>query len=89
MTDFPPRAIRLRRILPTSRNTAPHRLAGGPEVPIGSRGTLAIDPLSTLTLPFIVRAVDDDGLHLVFELDAATAAKFRPFPERLAARRAA
>lgn len=57
-------------------------------VPVGSRGTLTIETVG-FPLPFNVRAVEDDGLHLAFELDEATAAKFQPFPERLATRRAA
>ena len=57
-------------------------------MPVGTRGALTIDGID-LVLPFNVRGFEDGGLHLVFELDAATAAKFRLIPERLAARRAA
>jgi len=63
-------------------------IRGGPALPVGTRGTVAIDGVG-FVLPFRVRAVEDDGQHLAFELDAATAAKFHPFPERLAAPRAA
>ena len=57
-------------------------------MPVGTRGTLTIEGVD-LVLPFNVRGFEDGGLHLVFELDAATAAKFGPIPERLAAQRAA
>ena len=40
-------------------------------------------------LPFSVRAVGDDALHLEFELDDASAARFGSVVERLSARRAA
>ena len=59
-----------------------------PPVAVGTRGTVAIDGVD-FSLPFRVRVSDDDGLHLEFELDETTAAKFRPMPERLAMRRAA
>jgi methyl-accepting chemotaxis protein len=61
---------------------------GTASVPVGTRGTLTIDGVD-FSLPFLVRVSEDDGLHLVFELDEATAARFRPLPERLAVRRAA
>jgi methyl-accepting chemotaxis protein len=54
----------------------------GPSAPTGTRGTLTIDSVG-FALPFSVRSVEDNGLHLEFELDEATAAKFRPIPERL------
>ena len=61
---------------------------GGPALPVGSRGTLLIDNVG-FTLPFSVRAVADGVLHMAFELDEATAARFRPMPERLSTKRAA
>ena len=54
----------------------------GPSAPTGTRGTLTLDSVG-FALPFIVRSVDANGSHLAFELDEATAAKFRPMPERL------
>jgi methyl-accepting chemotaxis protein len=63
-------------------------IRNAPSMPVGTRGALTIDGID-LVLPFNVRGFEDGGLHLVFELDAATAAKFRLIPERLAARRAA
>ena len=59
-----------------------------PSMPLGTRGTLALDGVD-FPLQFTVRAVEDDGLHLMFELDAATAARFAAVPERLMMRRAA
>jgi len=61
---------------------------GARSVVAGSRGTLTMDEVD-FALPFNVRAADDEGLHLAFELDEAAAAKFRPNLARLAARRAA
>jgi hypothetical protein len=57
-------------------------------VPIGTRGTLTIDGVA-LSLPFRVCVADAGGLHLEFELDEATATKFRPIPEQVGRRRAA
>lgn len=59
-----------------------------PSVPHGTRGALAIDGVD-FPLPFSVRGVEDDGLHLTFELDAATTVRFQSVPERLSIRRAA
>jgi methyl-accepting chemotaxis protein len=61
---------------------------GGPAIPVGTRGTLAMDSVD-FALPFTVRAAEADALHLAFDLDEATAAQFRPIPERLARREAA
>ena len=61
---------------------------GAPSVAVGARGTVTIDGVD-FALPFSVRASAGDGLHLHFELDDATAERFRPMPERLATRRAA
>ena len=46
---------------------------GGPDVPVGTRGMLAVDGLAA-NLPFTVRAGRDGELHLAFALDAATSA---------------
>ena len=54
----------------------------GPSVSVGARGTLAMDSVG-FALPFSVRAVEDGVLHLAFELDEATAARFRAIPEQL------
>jgi methyl-accepting chemotaxis protein len=63
-------------------------IRNAPTAPIGARGTLTVDGID-VALPVSVRGVEDDGLHLEFELDATTAAAFRPMPERLATRQAA
>jgi hypothetical protein len=42
--------------------------------------SIAMTPLCRSTA-FCVRAVEDDGLHLAFELDDAAAAEFYPFPK--------
>jgi methyl-accepting chemotaxis protein len=63
-------------------------LRDAPALHRGARGILDIDGVR-LPLPFIVRAADDEGLHVSFELDAATAAVFRPMIQRLAAQSAA
>jgi methyl-accepting chemotaxis protein len=63
-------------------------IADGPTVSPGASGTLMIDGVD-FALSFSVRAVEDGLMHLEFQLDEATAARFRPMPERLAVRRAA
>jgi methyl-accepting chemotaxis protein len=63
-------------------------ISDGPTVPVGTRGTLTMGS-ADLALPFIVRAVDGAALHVAFELDEATAARFRSMPERLMRRIAA
>lgn len=55
---------------------------------VGGRGTLDVDGVG-FSLPFNVRAVEGDIMHVAFDLDAATAARFEPVVERLAMRRAA
>jgi hypothetical protein len=42
-----------------------------------------------IALPFSVRSSDKDMLHLIFDLDEATSAKFRAIVERLDRNRAA
>jgi methyl-accepting chemotaxis protein len=71
---------RTARITDLSQSGA--RVEGGPQLTAGQRGTLAADGID-FPLPFIVRSADDDALHLGFELDAGTAARFRQVPERL------
>jgi methyl-accepting chemotaxis protein len=55
---------------------------------VGARGTLEIDGVG-FTLPFHVRSVGGDILHVELDLDAATAAKFDSVTERLVMRHAA
>jgi len=64
------------------------QVVGGPTVPEGTRGSLTVTGFD-MPLPFNVRAAADGQLHVLFELDAATAAKFRSMPERLTVQRAA
>ncbi len=64
------------------------QVRGGPTVPEGTRGSLTLTGFDA-PLPFNVRAAADGQLHILFEVDAATAAKFRSVPERLTTRRAA
>jgi methyl-accepting chemotaxis protein len=61
---------------------------GGPLALVGTRGTLHLDSTG-IALPFSVRSSDKDMLHLIFDLDAATLAKFRATVERLDQNRAA
>ncbi len=61
---------------------------GGPMVPIGTRGSLMMERVDC-PLPFSVRSVESDALHVEFELDEATTEKFRAIPERLSTRHAA
>jgi methyl-accepting chemotaxis protein len=63
-------------------------ICNAPSAQIGTRGTLTLDGIA-LSLPFRICAVGDGGLHLEFELDEATAIKFRPVPEQVGMRRAA
>ena len=63
-------------------------VSGAPAMPAGSRGALRLDGVPA-PLPCVVRSADDDGLHLVFELDDAAAAALRPLLDRLELRRAA
>jgi len=53
-----------------------------PRVSVGTRGTLGPEE-GGLTLPFSFHGVDDDALHVTFELYAMTDARFRPVMERL------
>ena len=61
-------------------------IRGAPSLPIGTRGTLTLEGIA---LPFSVHAGEGDALHLAFELDTATAARFASVLQRLAPRRAA
>jgi methyl-accepting chemotaxis protein len=84
--------------LAVAGHSSPARLTGlsehgafirnAPPVTVGTRGTLTIDGVD-LVLPCRICAVDDDGLHLEFELDEAMADKFRPMLQQVAVRRAA
>jgi len=59
-----------------------------PTASVGTRGTLTMDGVDFL-LPFNVRAVENDALHLAFELDDASATRFGSVVERLSVRHAA
>jgi hypothetical protein len=63
-------------------------IRNAPSLPAGTRGTLTLDRVD-FPLPFRVHSTEGDGLHLEFDLDAATATKFRPMPERLTTQQAA
>jgi methyl-accepting chemotaxis protein len=64
------------------------RVRGAPVLPAGSRGTLDIETVG-FPLPFNVKQSGGDSLHVAFELNAATAARFSGMPARLAQPRAA
>ncbi|HTI83755.1 MAG TPA: hypothetical protein VL614_25165, partial [Acetobacteraceae bacterium] len=55
---------------------------------VGGRGTLDINGVD-FSVPFDVRAVEGDIMHVAFDLDAAAAAKFETVIERLVLRHAA
>ena len=59
-----------------------------PPMPPQTRGMLGMQGVA-FPLPFSVRTTGDEGSHVTFELDAATAAKLAPIVERLASRLAA
>ncbi len=61
---------------------------GGPPLPSGTRGELLLDGVG-FALPFSIRSTEADTLHLAFELDEATASRFRPALGRLTLGRAA
>ena len=63
-------------------------IRGGPPIQDGAHGVLDIDGVG-FPLPFIVKRGESDALHVVFELDAATAVRFGGMPARMAARAAA
>jgi methyl-accepting chemotaxis protein len=63
-------------------------IRGGPPVQDGVRGVLDINGVG-FPLPFIVKHGGSDALHVVFELDAATAVRFGGMPARMAGRAAA
>jgi methyl-accepting chemotaxis protein len=64
------------------------RVHGAPAIERGTRGTLSLDGVG-FPLPFIAQDDASGGLRLTFDLDTATAAKFRGLPARLVSRRAA
>jgi methyl-accepting chemotaxis protein len=64
------------------------QVSGGPELTVGSRGTLSVDGVG-FPLPFSVKASGGGSLRLEFALDAAAAASFQSVTERLGRRRAA
>jgi methyl-accepting chemotaxis protein len=61
---------------------------GGPSLHLGARAALHLDGVG-FELSCTVRNCENETLNLAFELDEATAARFRPIVERLALRRAA
>ena len=63
-------------------STGGAHLRDGPKAAVASRGTLMLDGVD-LRLPFVVRSVEDGGLHVAFELDARTAERFSSIPERM------
>jgi methyl-accepting chemotaxis protein len=63
-------------------------IRSAPLVPEGTRAVLRIDAVAA-PLPCVVRARDDDGMHLAFALDVAAAAVFHQFLQQSAAARAA
>ncbi|HEY1934028.1 MAG TPA: methyl-accepting chemotaxis protein [Acetobacteraceae bacterium] len=63
-------------------------IRGGPALSPGSRGTLQVERIG-MTLPFVVRAADDEVSHLAFELDAETARHFVELLEGVVMQRAA
>jgi methyl-accepting chemotaxis protein len=63
-------------------------LRGVPTLPVGARGTLTAQSVG-FPLAFVVRRNETGTLHVEFELDAATADRFRGVPQRLTERRAA
>jgi methyl-accepting chemotaxis protein len=69
------------RVADISRGGAAVR--GGPSLQTGTRGTLRPESAG-FVLPFTVLASEANALHLAFQVDQTTAAKFEPFLERLA-----
>jgi methyl-accepting chemotaxis protein len=63
-------------------------LIESPPMQPGERGTLEISAVG-FPLPFAVRGMTAGKLHIEFDLDAATAARFAEIPERLGRRTAA
>ena len=63
-------------------------IAGGPQLPIGTRGTLEVDRIA-MQLPFSVRATGDGAMHVFFELDAAGTANFGALLRQIGIRQAA
>ena len=63
-------------------------VSGGPDVPVGTRGTLGLDGLAA-QLPFTVRAARDGDLHLAFTLDATMSAALSSLLATLRTSRAA
>ncbi len=61
---------------------------GGPSLPAGASGTLAVDAFG-FPVPFTVRSCLGDELHVGFALDAAATGKLAAFISRLAQRRLA
>ncbi|KAA5610574.1 methyl-accepting chemotaxis protein [Rhodovastum atsumiense] len=63
-------------------------LQEAPALPAGTSGILHVDAVG-VPLPFVVRAVEADMLHVAFTLDATTAERMHGLPARLSGRPAA
>jgi methyl-accepting chemotaxis protein len=63
-------------------------LHGAPALPVGARGAITVQSVG-FPLSFVVRRIEADAVYVEFELDAATAVRFRGVPQRLANRLAA
>jgi len=50
-------------------------VTASPPLPIGTRGTLEVDRFG-MPLPFVVRATENETMHLSFDLDVANADRF-------------
>jgi methyl-accepting chemotaxis protein len=74
------------RVIDLAEGGAAVRIAVAPKP--GATGTLQIDGVA-FALPFVVLHAGDGVSRLAFKLDEATAAAFKPIPERLSQRRAA
>jgi methyl-accepting chemotaxis protein len=58
------------------------RVYGGPEMPVGTAGLMRLESVG-FPLPFIVRSVQGEALHLEFSLDDAAKVEVRQLLERL------
>ena len=63
-------------------------ITGGPVLSVGARGILETDRIG-MPLAFVVRAGGEEGWHLAFDLDAASASRFAEILARLTLQRAA
>jgi methyl-accepting chemotaxis protein len=63
-------------------------VSGGPALPVGTLGVLEVDRID-MRLPFSVRAVEKETLHLAFELEQASIPKFKQILQQLHLKQAA